>query len=1065
MIDLKPFHDYIQSLQKELAAGDATEQTHRPALKSLIQSLSPGILATNEPKHIECGAPDFLVSKGALRIGHIETKDINKSLDEAEKSEQLKRYRESLSNLILTDYLEFRWYANGEKKLTARLGTLANGGKIKRDKTGEEAVAELLNTFLSHQGAGVASPKELAVRMARLAHRIREGAEEALDKNVASALLTGLYQAFQETLISGLEIKVFADMYAQTIAYGLFAARCETDNAADFSRQNAASLIPRTNPFLKDLFYQITGPNLDDEPYKWAVDELVQMLKQADMAAVMVGFGKATGKDDPVVYFYEDFLREYDKKISEMRGVYYTPIPVVSFIVRSIDSLLKNTFKRHKGLADKDTYILDPAAGTGTFLYSVINEIHEAKLKQEQLGTWNDYLEKHLLTRLFGFELLMAPYVIAHFKLGRQLKNIGYEPKQRLGVYLTNTLEKAEKASELLMAPYLTREANEAAEIKKTKPIMVVLGNPPYSGSSANASKKVFVDPETGRKKVEFTWIGKLIEDYKVVDGNPLGEKNPKWLQDDYVKFIRFGQWRIEETKQGVLGFITNHSYLDNPTFRGMRQSLMNTFTDIYILNLHGNSKKKEVAPDGSKDENVFDIQQGVAIGIFIKEPGKNSSAAVHYYDLWGLREGKYQTLSESDITKVAWQDLTPNTPFYLFVPQNQDLLSEYEKGWQVTKIFPVNSVGIVTSRDEFVLDFDSKTLEARIDEFRATNLSDNEIKVKYKLKDNKGWNVTDSRKKIRNDDDYKKCFVKCLYHPFDIKPLFYHYAAIERSRPDVMHHMLVGENLGLLAPRKVLSEFRHTFCTNRITNFNTLDTAGSFGSGCLFPLYLYPPEEKTQSDKSGGKEGGTQSVMTTQEKREPNLNPEFIAAFSEKLGLQFITDGKGDLEQTFGPEDVFNCAYAVFHSPTYRTRYAEFLKTDFPRLPLTSNKDLFKALAAKGAALVSLHLMESPLLNNDNFITKYAVAGTNIVENVTYDEKAQRVYINKTQYFDGVPPDVWNFHIGGYQVCHKWLKDRKGRTLTDNDSQHYQKIIVALKETIRLMAEIDQAIPSWPLP
>jgi predicted helicase len=820
-------------------------------------------------------------------------------------------------------------------------------------------------------------------------------------------------------------------MYAQTIAYGLFAARCETDKGKDFTRQQAAYLIPKTNPFLRKLFNYIAGPELD-ESITWAVDDLAQILAWADMEVVLKDFGKSTGKTDPVVHFYETFLKEYDPKTREMRGVYYTPLPVVSYIVRSIDHILKTSFEKPQGLADPSVLVLDPAVGTATFLYMVMQEIHDAVIKQGQSGTWDNYVTEKLLPRLFGFELLMAPYAIAHLKLGRLLKETGYQfqTDQRLGIYLTNTLEEAVKHSDTMFAQWITEEANAAAEIKKTKPIMVVLGNPPYSGASANKGK----------------WAKELVQRYYQVDGAPLGERNPKWLQDDYVKFLAFGQWRIEKTGAGVLAFITNHGYLDSTTFRGMRQSLMNTFTDIYILNLHGNAKKKEVAPDGSKDENVFDIQQGVSIGIFIKEMGKISPAMVHYADLWGKREGKYEVLAVTDFTSTTWIELKPTSPHYLFVPQDTELLPEYEQGWKTTDIFPTNSVGIVTSRDDFVFDFDEEKLKNRINTFLDTELSDDKVKESLKLEDKKGWTVADARKAISQDKDWGKAFTKCLYRPFDVKPLFYHKVVIERSRPEVMRHMLAGKNLGLIARRQMIGELMSYFYVSKYMISDGVIRSDNKGGESLFPLWLYPADGEMQLG----------------EKRHPNLNNDFIKVLSEKLGLTFVEDGKGNLRETFGPEDIFNYAYAVFHSPAYRSRYAEFLKTDFPRLPLTSDKGLFKSLAEKGAVLVALHLMESPLLNN--LITKYEVKGEHLVDKVGYDEKSQRVSINKNQYFEGVPKEVWNFYIGGYQVCEKWLKDRKSRVLSIDDINHYQKIVVAINETIRLMNEIDSLITKWPI-
>jgi predicted helicase len=1057
--DPQPFSEYVSTVEKTLATGHASEGSHYPTLKALLELVGEGVVATILPSRIECGAPDFLVTKGPSQVGYMEAKDIGKSLDEAEKSEQLSRYRDSLSNLILTDYLEFRWYRDGKRELEAKLGAVDSAGKIKREKKGIEEVARLLIEFFRFEAPGVGTPKELAVRMARLAHRIREGAEEALNKGIASDLLSGLHKAFQATLIPGLEIKVFADMYAQTIAYGLFAARYETDDASKFTLKDASDLIPETNPFLKDLFYQITGPHLNDEPYKWAVDELVQVLKKADMTEIVRGLSKGTGKDDPVVYFYEDFLREYDKKISEMRGVYYTPMPVVSYIVRSIDYLLKNNFNRSQGLADESTYVLDPATGTGTFLYAVINEIYDSMSKQGQMGKWDGYVADHLLPRIFGFELLMAPYVIAHLKLGLQLKNTGYtfQSKERLGVYLTNTLEEAVKSSEMLMAQYIVREANAAAEIKKEKPIMVVMGNPPYSAISANANTRAFIDPKTGKRKRELTWIGELIDGvydkdgneiipgYKRVDSKPLGEKNPKTLQDDYVKFIRFGQWRIESTGQGILGFITNHSYLDNPTFRGMRQSLMRAFTDLFVLDLHGNVKKREVTPDGAKDDNVFDIQQGVAIGIFVKDPKKTGSGKVYHGDLWGLRHEKYRALSETDLSNTDWVELKPSSPFYLFVPRSEELLPEYEKYWKITEMFPINSVGIVTSRDHFVLDFDEISLHERIAVFRGIDRSDEEVRNSFKLSDVGDWSISTARKTVRYDDDWQSSLRKCLYRPLDTRSIFYHDSVIERSRKTVMHHML-KENIGFVTTRQVTGlDFNNILCTANIAEYKCISHDRN---SYLFPLYSYPAPGEMQFEEG----------------HRPNLNPEFIKAASDKLRLKFVSDGKGDLTETFGPEDVFNYAYAVFHSPTYRSRYAEFLKTDFPRLPLTSDKELFKALAEKGAELVSIHLMEAPVLEQQRTEIKFDVSGSNVVEKVSYNETDGRVHINKQQYFEGVPPDVWNFHIGGYQVCEKWLKDRKGRTLTYDDQSHYQDIAVAIKETIRLMVEIDKLIPGWPV-
>ncbi len=538
--------------------------------------------------------------------------------------------------------------------------------------------------------------------MARLTHIIRDTVEEVFAKKVASETLNGLFEAFKSVLLPDLPVPQFADMFAQTLAYGLFAARYNHKSNKAFDRRDAAREIPKTNPFLRKLFTMIAGPDFDEEPFIGYVNELTQVLELTDMDAVLADFGKRTRQEDPIVHFYETFLAQYDPKLRELRGVYYTPEPVVSYIVRSVDILLREQFDCPDGLADTATVLrsfvdeggktqtermprvllLDPACGTGTFSYNIIDNIRQTFRQSNNAGMWSSYVREHLLPRLFGFELLMAPYAVAHLKLGMQLAALDLPPNERedwaydfksderLGIYLTNTLEQTlgTGRAKLLLGGFISDEANEAAKVKQDYPVMVIVGNPPYSGHSANKGKWINellhgMDDRTGKK------IGNYFE----VDGKPLGEHNPKYLNDDYVKFIRFSQWRIEQTGYGILAFITNHGYLDNPTFRGMRQSLMQTFDDIYVLDLHGNTKKKERSPNGSTDKNVFDIQQGVAVGIFVKKqkkPSMSKLANIHHAHLWGEREifanprrdsqliaGKYHWLATNDIKTTEWKE------------------------------------------------------------------------------------------------------------------------------------------------------------------------------------------------------------------------------------------------------------------------------------------------------------------------------------------------------------------------------------------------------------------------
>ncbi|MBI1955924.1 MAG: DNA methyltransferase, partial [Acidobacteria bacterium] len=519
-----PIDTYRRQIEKALQAGNATEHTHRPALKTLIESLATGITATNEPKREACGAPDYVVSRevrhGRVTLGYMEAKDVDEPLDDWERNEQIKRYLSDLPNrnFILTDYLEFRWYVAGKRLLSARLARVSKGGKLTPEKDGAKLVSELLTAFLSQQAEPIGDPKALALRMARLTHFIRDMIVTAFDNHTASATLRDLHGAFEKALIPDLPIPQFADMFAQTLAYGLFAARCNHHGiSGSFKRLGAATEIPKTNPFLRQLFETITGTALDDEPFVGFVDDLAQLLADTDIAAVLADFGKRTARQDPVVHFYETFLAAYDPKLREARGVYYTPEPVVSYIVRSVDYLLKNRFGCTNGLADTGTVeyereeenggkakkvkatsprvlILDPACGTGTFLYTVIDYIRNEFMSQGNAGMWSSYVRNHLLPRIFGFELLMAPYAVAHFKLGMQLAGQDLHPglrekwaydfsgNERLGVFLTNTLEEATKKVEMLFGSWIAQEANAAVRIKRELPILVVMGNPPYSG-------------------------------------------------------------------------------------------------------------------------------------------------------------------------------------------------------------------------------------------------------------------------------------------------------------------------------------------------------------------------------------------------------------------------------------------------------------------------------------------------------------------------------------------------------------------------------------------------------
>ncbi len=1049
---------YQAEISRQFASGVAQEHAYRPALITLLRAFAPHLTVINEPRQQRGNRPDLAVqNRDRLSIGYLETKDLSARLSEAERTEQLTRYRANLNNLILTNYLEFRWYVNGDPRESAQLARLTPKGALRPVPDGAAAVQTLLQAFLSQSALPISTPTELAERMAALTRLLRDKMQAALRAEPPSQTLQAWRADLAKALMPGIDqpqrTAEFSDMLAQTLAYGLFSARAAEPDLA-FSRHAARRFIPRTNPFLRDFFDKLADLSLDDEPYIGYVDDLADLLANADIESILANFGKRSARQDPIVHFYETFLAKYDAALREKRGVYYTPEPVVNFIVGAVDNLLRQQFNCRDGLAERAKLpdgshrllILDPACGTGTFLYNVIERIRETF--KGNGGAWASYVREHLLPRLFGFELLMAPYAVAHFKLGMQLAGRDLPPNapalsfqaqgkaDRLQIYLTNALESVPNRTqqELGLMGWLTAEALSAERVKRDLPIMVVLGNPPYSGHSANQN----------------AWIDSLLRDYYHVDGAPLDERNPKWLQDDYVKFIRFGQWRVQQSGEGILAFITNHGYLDNPTFRGMRQQLLHTFSEIYIIDLHGNAKKREQAPDGGKDENVFDIQQGVCIGIFVKRRGADGTAPaqVFHRHLWGTRAEKYAALEALTLEGEGVTPLTPSAPFYLFTPQDTALRQEYETFWRVTDYMKVNSVGIVTARDALTI---QPTPEALMNTVRDFATLPAEIaRQKYALgKDARDWKVVLAQADLNNSKLDSKYITPILYRPFDIQYTYYTGQVrgfICRPRREVMQHML-KENLALITVRQVAEGiFDHVFATNSLTESRI--TLSNKGIAYTFPLYLY-------LDSDSGETAHGLAWAVSEKGRYPNLSKAFIEAFSGRVALQFITEGRGDLLTTFGPEDVFHYSYAIFHSPTYRARYAEFLKLDFPRLPLPKDAQTFRRLAEIGGQLVALHLLEQAPPS----LPTFPVSGDNRVGRKHPRYAEGRVYLNETQYFADVAESVWRFQIGGYQVAEKWLKDRRDRVLRYDEIEHYRTVLGILAETATLMGKIDAVV------
>ena len=1012
--------EYIDKVNTRYKSGITTEHSFRGDLQNLLETLLPNLLVTNEPTRIKCGAPDYILTLKDIPVGYIEAKDLGADLNHKNYVEQFSRYKASLSNLIITNYLDFQLFKDGVLITTFSIGEIKGNGVI-----GKESEYSLFETqivdFSTTIGQTIKSSQKLAEMMAGKAKMLAQVINKALDsddESMANSSIKEQFNGFKEILINDIDHKAFSDLYAQTIAYGMFAARLHDPTLPTFSRSEAAELIPKSNPFLRKLFQYIAGFDLD-ERIVWIVDALADIFRATDVAALLNNFGKSTQQNDPIIHFYETFLSEYDPKLRKARGVWYTPEPVVKFIVRAVDDILKTEFGLSEGLADTskikiktDTQgtnkqieqevhrvqILDPATGTGTFLCEVVKYIYSEKFQNQQ-GIWSNYVENHLIPRLNGFELLMASYAMAHLKLDLLLSETGYKPtkEQRLKVYLTNSLEEHHPDTGTLFANWLSTEANEANKVKRDSPVMCIIGNPPYSGESANKGE----------------WIMNLMEDYKKEPGGieKLNERNPKWINDDYVKFLRYGQHFIEKNGSGVLAFINPHGFLDNPTFRGMRWNLLKTYDKIYTIDLHGNSKKKETALDGSVDVNVFDIMQGVSINVFVKTGKKKSNELgnVFHFDLFGKRETKYEFLNEKSLRTIPYIELKNISPNYFFVNKNFDSLKIYEEGFSISELFLLNNVGIATAKDAVLINYRENELIKEVEKFYSIESNNTLIK-------------------------------KIAYRLFDDRYIYYDTKIVERAREKIMYNFLKGNNIGLTLCKqfKTGDDYVHTFITNKIIESSFVSNRTSEITS-VFPLYIYPSHNK-------------QTTINLSTDRISNLKLEIVHKITQKIGLIFTNEKESNID-TFAPIDILDYIYAILHSPSYREKYKEFLKIDFPRVPYPKDKETFWSLVKLGSEIRQIHLLESP--NTEKYITQYPIAGNDTVSKPQF--KDGRVYINETQYFDNVPEISWNFYIGGYQPAQKWLKDRKDRKLEFEDILHYQKIIVALFETDRLMKEIDK--------
>lgn len=1016
------FEKYFKSLQLH-KIDDITEHSHRPALKELMESLAfAKVKILHEPKREgKFGSPDFKITHTESIIGYVENKKIEENLDKTIKSDQIKKYQSLSDNILLTNYIDWIWMKEGkiQQRETLCFLTDIENKRAKLDKTKVDAVEKLIKSFLSQAPKEIGDAKKLAEALAVRAKLLKDFLLDELKRQEVEhteGILYQLFETFRNFIFHELTVDEFSDSFAQNLVYGLFLARLNA-GAHIITLYDAKKYIPSSFELIRELVNFLD--ELDNDEYretKWIVEEVLTIMNNLDLGAIQesLSFTKRKRDEgdnyDPYIYLYEKFLAAYDKNLRKAKGVYYTPPQVVNFIVRSIDDILVNTFKIKEGLADRNKVtVLDFATGTGTFLVEIFQQIFD-KLPAGS-GKKDLIIKEHILKNIFGFEYLIAPYTIAHLKLSQFLKDNGYElkAKERLQIFLSNTLEPIPAQIKIPLLPALTEEGKQAQHIKD-KPILVITGNPPYSGHSKNNGD----------------WITNKIKDYYFVDGKPLGEKNPKWLQDDYVKFIRFAQDKMETVEEGVVGIITNHRFLTNPTFRGMRQSLMKTFDQLYFLDLHGSNKPKEFAPDGSKDENVFDIEQGVAISLFIKKKGLEKK--IYHADFWGTRIDKYKRSLEDELKAIKWNTIDASAPFYLFQPQNEELKLTYNKFYSLNDIFIRSSLGIFTHRDFFLVDTDSKVLNKRMHQFKKTENAI-EIKNEFGLTDTRDWKIDSALKTIRKNSISIQPY---QYRPFDKRFICYNLEMFDRgcSRYELMQAFLKKKNVIAIISGRAGQNVTPHLDWNLITISNNLSDANVFsrGGATVFPIYI---STTGQIDDS--------SLLI------PNFKPEFLKS----------------LKSNHSFEELTGYIYSLLHSSTYRKKYAEFLKIDFPRIPFTDDRKIFKQISELGNQLIKVHLMEE---ETDYGYGEFIGTGNNVIEKPNYlvDKKVGKLYINKTQYFTNIPQAVYDFYIGGYQVLDKYLKDRKGRELVLVEVENIKATAGALAFTIEQTKKIDTLTKNW---
>ncbi len=1031
--------EYLESI-KDLTP-EKNKLTHRPSLHNLLNRLKDNFnkefKIEHEPKKEQGSQPDFRVSFQGLNIGYIENKRVGENLSQLLKSDQIRRYLELNPNLMLTDYLNFMWVGKDENNASlikkeisvASLDELSKPLKPKPQT--ERDLIELFKSFFNHEAAPITNAKDFATHLSPCTRYLKD----ALIKYQEKTQVSSIFNNFKEYLYEELSFEDFSDALAQTLTYSLFLAKLNHP-FEKINLDNVRSSIPENFAVIRemaDFLKKLDGI----KEIQWLLNEILSSINHVDMDSIL----KDLNDDkDPYLHFYETFLSAYDPKLRESKGVYYTPDSVVKFIINALDSLLKTHFKDaplglKSALDNENIKLLDFATGTGTFLLEAFRKALEMRKTSDGGISTKEDKYQNLLKQFYGFEYLIAPYAIAHLNLSQTFKEEFKKPLKEndaLKIILTNTLiQPSEIAAYRGLNPIFETELLNAQKIKNDENILIITGNPPYSGASSNEGlfewevKATYgIEPEFQTIKIEKkvkltdkiqTLLKNIQKQKESGSKNALkelknlhskyklqNEKNPKWLLDDYVKFMRFAQNKIESLGHGLFGFISNNAFLDNPTFRGLRRSLLECYDELYILNLHGNARKKEKTPQGADDENVFNIKQGVSINLFVKK-AQTTKQKIHYYDVYGERAEKYDFLAQNDLNSIEWLELAPREPFYLLIPQETSLLEEYEQGFSVQEMFQISSVGIVTGKDRIFIANNTESLKEQV--------------LKYCNEFN------------------EQCVKDIHYRPFDIRKVYYDTKKLERARENTFKHMLppppptnpktpnqTRKNVALNTPRQLKNNDKSwTQCfISSCINDQGLSSGGN-GAGVNYPLYQFNNPNYTE-----------------------NFTPEF-RSFIDK-----------HYNHSFEPLEILGYIYALLYSPNYRKHYEDFLKADYPKILFTENKDLFRALSLLGIELIGLHVLNQESLNYSFEKLKDATIGESgyieahernpIVSKPSHNE--QRLYINHSAYFSGVSQEIYDYRIGGYCVLDKYLKSHKNEPC---DFDHVTRIIKVIACTIEI--------------